>query len=42
MDEIRKRKIYWHKNTLVLDRSRSHPSILARSSYNWAGRCANR
>jgi len=31
MDEIRKRKIYWHKNKLILDRSRSHPSILARS-----------
>jgi len=31
MDEIRKLKIYWHKNKLILDRSRSHLSILARS-----------
>jgi len=31
MDEIRNRRIYWHKNKLILDRSRSHPSMLARS-----------
>jgi hypothetical protein len=31
MEEIRKRKIYCHKNKLIPDRSRSHPSVFARS-----------